>query len=416
MTHYIQKTNLPAFWEKRKGATIHSLMMELTERCTHNCIHCYINLPQNDKNAKRRELSTDEIKNILSEARSLGCGQVKFTGGEPLLRDDFAEIYLFARRLGLRVHILTNAALITPELVKLWQEVPPLPEIDISIYGMKKKIYETVTRNSGSFEKMQCGISLLLKTNFPFGVKGVLFPHNRSDIDEFTSWTRTLPWMWKDHQFPVINTLLTLRVRRDSEEKNDAIKKLRLPPMKAAQFRIISQTDFSIGMREIARRFMHPPGDKLFICGAGVRGGYVDAYGKLQTCLDLRHPDTIYDLKKGSLLEGFSRFFPGLRHLKTNNPDYLNRCCRCFLHGLCEMCPAQSWTEHGTLDTPVEYLCQVAHLRALELGFIEGNEKGWEVQSWQERLRQFIHEKPIPFATGENTDHEKGGSCHCLES
>ena len=76
------------------------LDMELTERCNNNCIHCYINLPADDP-CKARELSAEKIKAILSEAASLGCLTVRFTGGEPLLRNDFQEIYLFARRLGL---------------------------------------------------------------------------------------------------------------------------------------------------------------------------------------------------------------------------------------------------------------------------------------------------------------------------
>ena len=33
-------------------------------------------------------------------------------------------------------------------------------------------------------------------------------------------------------------------------------------------------------------------------------------------------------------------------------------------HGLCEQCPAKSWSEHGTLDTPVEYHCEMAHAQA----------------------------------------------------
>jgi hypothetical protein len=40
--------------------------------------------------------------------------------------------------------------------------------------------------------------------------------------------------------------------------------------------------------------------------------------------------------------------------IRATNPEYLRRCALCFLHGLCEQCPAKSWAEHSTLDTPVE--------------------------------------------------------------
>jgi molybdenum cofactor biosynthesis enzyme MoaA len=43
-------------------------------------------------------MTTDQVKTILKEAADLGCLEVRFTGGEPLLRPDFEELYLFARR------------------------------------------------------------------------------------------------------------------------------------------------------------------------------------------------------------------------------------------------------------------------------------------------------------------------------
>jgi radical SAM protein with 4Fe4S-binding SPASM domain len=133
---------------------------------------------------------------------------------------------------------------------------------------------------------------------------------------------------------------------------------------------------------------MRPAGDKLFSCGAG-HGGCVDAYGKFQPCMMLRHPDCVYDLKRGSLNEALTDFFPKLREIKSVNQDYLMRCAKCFLKGFCEQCPAKSWMEHGTLDTPVEYLCEIAHVQARFLGFLKKFENAWEVENWQERIKKF---------------------------
>jgi radical SAM protein with 4Fe4S-binding SPASM domain len=146
-------------------------------------------------------------------------------------------------------------------------------------------------------------------------------------------------------------------------------------------------------MKKFCSRFMGPPGDKLFSCGAGIGGASVDSYGQLQLCMDLRHPDTVYDLKKGSLKGAMSHFFPGVREMKATHPDYLVRCARCFLKGLCEQCPGKSWTEHGTLDTPVEYLCEIAHAQARQLRFLEEGEMAWEVEDWRERIRKFSEGK-----------------------
>ena len=57
---------------------------------------------------------------MLTEAAGLGALSVRITGGEPLLRPDFEDLYVFARRLGLEVLLFTNARLITPELADLF--------------------------------------------------------------------------------------------------------------------------------------------------------------------------------------------------------------------------------------------------------------------------------------------------------
>lgn len=97
----------------------------------------------------------------------------------------------------------------------------------------------------------------------------------------------------------------------------------------------------------------------------------------------------------GRLRDALTNFFPRLRETRATNPDYLARCARCFLQGLCQQCPGKSWIEHGTLDTPVEYFCTVAHAQARYLGLIAEGEKAWEVGDWEERIREFCGREPV---------------------
>ena len=189
MSTYIR--NIPShdasIWKKRKPL-LSRLDIELTERCNNNCIHCYINLPNNDLKAHGKELSTSEIEKILEEAAVLGCLMVRFTGGEPLLREDFSKIYRAARQLGLRVLLQSNATLITPELTALFARIPPLLPIDITVYGMTPDTYEAVTRTPGSFEAAWAGMDLLLENEVRFIVKGTILPPNKSEVEEFEAW------------------------------------------------------------------------------------------------------------------------------------------------------------------------------------------------------------------------------------
>lgn len=363
-----------------------SLDMELTERCNNNCTHCYINLPADDLNAQQKELSKEEIKEILREAVSLGCLTVRFTGGEPLLREEFENIYIFARKLGLRVILLTNATLITPALAEVFAHIPPLEPIEVTLYGMQRSSYESVSRASGSFAAAWQGIQTLLEKKVPVIVKGVLLPPNREEIEEFESWATAIPWM---DTVPSYSLFFDLRARRDCEQKNQLIKSLRLLPEEAVAFFYRRQEQYLKEMREFCLKFVRPSGRGIFSCGAGVGNGCVDAYGNLQLCMLLRHPATVYDLKKGSLKDALDNFFPKIRKMKAENPDYLTRCARCFLHGLCEQCPARSWMEHGALDTPVGYYCEIAHAQARALGLLAEGERAWQIESWEERLRNF---------------------------
>jgi len=383
-TPYVLKVSSQkaSLWKKEKPLVSH-LDVELTERCNNNCLHCCIALPADDLVAKKRELSTGTVRDILTEAVSLGCLSVRFTGGEPLLREDFEELYLHARKTGLKVILFTNATLVTPAFAALLSRIPPLEEIEISVYGMHKNSYEAVTRTPGSFEASWRGIHLLLERKVPFVVKSALLPQNREDVEEFEAWAATVPWM---DDFPSYSVFLDLHCRRN-EMKNQTIRNLRPAPEEGVEFLARRKETYLKEVGTFCSKFIGPPGDSLFACGAGLGGACVDAYGVVQPCMDLRHSQTLYDLRKGSLKEAVTHFFPEVRKIKARNRDYLSRCARCFLKGLCEQCPARSWAEHGTLDTPVDYYCEIAHTEARVLGLLQKDEKAWEVMDWKERIR-----------------------------
>ena len=380
---YILKNNMSHYllW-KGEGPPANQLDIELTERCNNACIHCCTNRPAGDKRSRARELDTDAWKDILHQAAGLGVMTVRFTGGEPLLRDDFPELYLFARRLGLRVMLFTNARLITPQIAALLADIPPLEAIEISVYGMRSKSYEAVTGVDGSYAGFLSGVQCLLDRKVPFVVKGALLPPNKEEVAEFAVWAATNPRMDAP---PAYTMFFDLRGRRDSAAKNSRIRRLRVSPEEGLAILTRHPDGYRKEMTEFFEKYLSPPGDRLFTCGIGP--GCVDAYGVFQPCLSLRHPDLTYDLKKGALKEAVTSVFPRLKEMRATNPLYLERCARCFLRGFCEQCPAKSWSEHGTLDTPVEYFCRVAHAQARFLGLVMESEQAWNVRNSEERIR-----------------------------
>ncbi|MFO7676102.1 MAG: radical SAM protein [bacterium] len=384
-SRYVERVrdDQPERWLKHRPL-LERFDIELTERCNNNCIHCYINLPMANRAAREREMPADRVKAILTEAAGLGCVAVRFTGGEPLLREDFEDLYLFARRLGMKVSLATNARLITPGLADLFARVPPREPVEVTVYGMRADSCDAVTRVPGSHAEARRGIELLTARGVPVVIKGAVLPPNLGELDEIETWTASLPAV---EQPPAFTMFFDLRGRRDSDARNRRIAGLRVSPEAGVALLNRHRERYLGDMRQFCAKFIGPPGDRLFTCGAG-HGTCVDAYGRAQACLLLRHPATVYDLANGTLREALTVFFPRLREMKAANPDYLARCARCFLRGLCEQCPAKSWGEHGTLDTPVEYLCEVAHAQARDLGLLAEGEQAWEVTDWRGRVER----------------------------
>jgi radical SAM protein with 4Fe4S-binding SPASM domain len=380
---YVLKKNInnAPIWKGEGPPAVH-LDIELTERCNNACIHCCINQPAGDKPSLARELDTNAWKDILSQAAELGVLTVRFTGGEPLLRDDFSDLYLFTRHLGLRVMLFTNARLITPEIATLLADTPPLEEIEISVYGMRSESYEAVSGVDGSYAGFRNGLQCLLDRKIPHVVKGAILPPNKTDAAEFAAWAATNPWM---NAAPANAMFFDLRRRRDCEEKNSRIRRLRISPEEGLEFLTRQPDSYRKEMLEFFEKFPSPPSDRLFACGIGP--GCVDPYGFFQPCLSLRHPNLTYDLKRGTLKEAVASVFSRLKKIKATSPLYLDRCARCFLRNFCEQCPAKSWSEHGTLDTPVEYLCQVTHAQARFLGLVMKKERAWEVRGSEKRIQ-----------------------------
>jgi radical SAM protein with 4Fe4S-binding SPASM domain len=368
---YLSSIPLPEFsiWEKIKNKrSLLSFDLEITARCNNNCRHCYINLPANQKNTKQRELSCEEIKEIAAEAVSMGALWCLITGGEPLLRPDFEKIYLTLKRLGLLVSVFTNATLITKEHIELFRRYPPR-DIEVTIYGVTEMTYERVTRKPGSFDAFMRGLDRLLKSGTKVRLKAMAL---RSNLDKLPQIARFCRQHTKDYfRF---DPFLHLRYDRNPE-KNKQIIKERLSP---AEITALERSDperfdsLKKGCDKlILPEFSHINCNHLFYCGAG-NGGFALSYdGRFRLCSSLWHPDSVYDLKKGSLTDAWRNFIPRVREMRSDRKEFIEKCRGCPLVNLCMWCPAHAYLETGEMDAPVEYFCEVAHARANALK--EGN-------------------------------------------
>ena len=88
----------------------------LTYRCNNRCLFCYAGCGDEKMNDDHKELSTSEFKKIITIFKDKAkIPFFSFTGGEPLLRKDLEELCSFAISIGLRINLITNGTLATPE-------------------------------------------------------------------------------------------------------------------------------------------------------------------------------------------------------------------------------------------------------------------------------------------------------------
>ncbi len=355
----IQKFGL---WEKMKvKRTLFSFDLEITARCNNNCRHCYINLPAEDRTAKKMELSLKEIEAIADEAVSLGAFWCLITGGEPLLREDFSDIYLYLKRKGLLVSVFTNAALITEEHIQLFKKYPPR-DIEVSVYGVTAKTYEQVTRKPGSFAAFMQGLDLLLKSGVKVRFKAMALRSNVHELPEIASFCRQ-----RTKDFFRFDPFLHLRFDHDPV-RNKEIKSERLSPEEIVNLEQSDPERFQSLEKGcdklIIPEFSNNTCNHIFHCGAGNGSFDVSYNGLFRLCSSLWHPDCVYDLRKGNITDAFNKIVLKVHDMRSDKREFLETCRVCPIINLCIWCPAHSHLETGEIDTPVDYFCKVAHARA----------------------------------------------------
>ncbi|MBP1661733.1 MAG: putative Radical domain protein, partial [Candidatus Aminicenantes bacterium] len=92
--------------------------LDLTYRCNNDCRHCWLRLSP-DAPDGGRELALAEIRRLVDEARAMGCREWTISGGEPMLRPDFSEIFDHVTARSARYTLVTNGTLITPAVARL---------------------------------------------------------------------------------------------------------------------------------------------------------------------------------------------------------------------------------------------------------------------------------------------------------
>lgn len=331
---------------------------ELTVRCNLQCKMCLFR-HDGSENAEimARELTAGQWIDVAKQAARAGTIQLLITGGEPMIRPDFCEIWEGIYQQGFILELYTNATLVTPLIMKTLQKFPP-HKIGVTIYGASPETYGKVCKNPEAFEKAISGIHQLQSLPSQMEFRTTIIKDNYQDLDNIYK----LVEQEFGAEYKVIHTrMVTQSVRgacadvttcRLEPEDNvrlafhhgiDIIKKIVGDSYKEQNLRV--------EYRDTSNDSVYRPRLTLFGCSAGMNQYTVSWDGKLLGC------QMMGNFAEDILEKGFARAweeFPKTVKL----PPVNEKCLACESRNICSSCFASRYAETGDLGGCPEYVCR----------------------------------------------------------
>lgn len=322
--------------------------IELTYRCNLNCIHCYCKGSED----KDRELSTQDWKKILDVIQKEGCIWLIFTGGEPLIRDDFLEIYAYAKKKGFIISLFTNGLELRDEIIDYLAQCPPFA-IEITVNGITPDTYAAITQTAGSFSKVIRNIKLLAEKKLPLLLKTNCLKQNQRQIGRIKAFSEELLGKPSENRYCYgYDPMIYPRLNGD---KTPCQSRLAFEEILE-----IRKQDADIWREYQGGLHSDPPDlernrNFLYRCNSWMSRFFINPYGRLKFC---GFSDKFsVDLKNTPFKEGFYKIFPELLKEKFKTGS---KCRHCRLRPICYHCPARAFLETGDEEAPVEYYCELA--------------------------------------------------------
>ncbi len=328
---------------------------ELTARCNLDCRMCYIHKRENDKAALARELTAGEWLQLAEACQRSGTLLLLLTGGEPLLRPDFREIYTGCRRLGLMVSINSNATLMDSSMVDFLASDPP-SRVNITLYGASPETYGTLCGDPGAYERAVQAILALKEAGVLVKLNCSVTPYNRQDLEKICAFAREngLALQAATYMFPPVRAC-----------ENGCFAPDRLMPQEAAQAQLAyDRTRFSpaelkkrwedqlagIRVEDPDRECQELPTERIR-CRAGSSTFWATWDGQLRPCGMMTEPSA--DLAR----MGFPAAWESIRAAREKILVPA-QCTACEMKHACDQCAALCWAETGAFTGVPAYMCE----------------------------------------------------------
>ena len=165
----------------------HVVAWNLTRRCNLECAHCYIAAGPHE--SATSELATAECLRIVDELLAVNpAPMLILSGGEPLLRDDLAEIAAYASRRGATVVVGTNGTLLTDERITALQDAG-VRGVAVSIDSLRPTYHDNFRHGKGSLADTVAALGRLREHKLDFIVQTTVTKGNRVELERLVAWS-----------------------------------------------------------------------------------------------------------------------------------------------------------------------------------------------------------------------------------
>ena len=328
---------------------------ELTARCNFNCPMCYVHLtPEQLKDSGKKELTAQQWLDIARAAKDRGMVYALLTGGEPLVREDFFEIYDGMRAMGILISINTNGSMLKGKNLEHFLENPPV-RVNISLYGGSNETYQNMC-GIPAYDQVKENIRALRQAGIDVNVNLSITPYNKDDIAQIYEDAKELNVSVKasSYMYP------SVRVNGSQYGCGD-----RLSCAEAAKCAVewdmlrLTEEEFAMRAESMAQLKINEQECSPTESGAGIqcRAGFSSFWmtwdGRMLPCGMMTTPVA------NPLEVGFDKAWEQIR-LASAEIRTPAKCVSCDLKKICGACAAVYYTETGKFDQVSEYVCQRA--------------------------------------------------------
>ena len=144
---------------------------------------CYVHMtPEQIASSGKKELTAEQWLDIARQARDKGMIFVLLTGGEPLVRKDFFEIYRGMKEMGLLISINSNGSMLQGEILEEFLKDPPF-RFNISLYGGNNETYRNMC-GIPAYDRVKDNIRTLRKAGIDVSLNLSITPYNCNDLEQ----------------------------------------------------------------------------------------------------------------------------------------------------------------------------------------------------------------------------------------